>query len=188
MTTTEFLAAIVQRLDASEIPHMVAGSVASSHHGEPRSTQDIDLVIDPSRAQLVRFVELFEPNRFYVNDALAALDRRDLFNVIEPSTGFKADLMIRKDRPFSRAEVARRESVEIVGVMTAVATAEDTILAKLEWGQTNESARQLRDVAAMISVHALGLDVAYLRRRAAELGVLERLDEMLGLDDDNNNP
>ncbi len=186
MTTTEFLAAIVQRLDASEIPHMVAGSVASSHHGEPRSTQDIDLVIDPSREQLVRFVELLEPHRFYVSDALAALDRRDLFNVIEPTTGFKADLIFRKDRPFSFTEFARREPVEILGVLTSVATAEDMILAKLEWASSSGSERQLRDVAAMISVHSLGLDVAYLRHWAAELGVLERLDEMIGHNDTHN--
>ena len=70
MTTSEFLAAIVTRLDASEIPHMVAGSVASSHHGEPRSTHDIDLVIDPTHEQLVRFIEQLEPSRFYTDDAL----------------------------------------------------------------------------------------------------------------------
>lgn len=131
MTTAEFLASIVARLDAAEISHMIAGSVASSHHGEPRSTQDIDLVI-------------------------------------------------RKDRPFSESEFARREPVEILGVVTAVATVEDTILAKLEWARESESERQLRDVAAMIRVHGAALDVAYLRRWAGELGVKSTLETELG--------
>lgn len=52
MTLTELLAEIMRALEAAEIPHMVAGSLASARHGEPRSTQDIDLVIDPSRSNL----------------------------------------------------------------------------------------------------------------------------------------
>jgi hypothetical protein len=43
------LARIVRELDARTIPHRVAGSLASTYHGEPRATQDIDLVIDPER-------------------------------------------------------------------------------------------------------------------------------------------
>ena len=70
--------------------------------------------------------------------------------------------------------------------MTSVATAEDMILAKLEWASSSGSERQLRDVAAMISVHSLGLDVAYLRHWAAELGVLEPLDDMIGRNDTHN--
>lgn len=70
MTTAEFLAAIVAPLDAAEIPHVIAGSVASAHHGEPRSTQDVDVVVDPTREQLTRFLSSLEPSRFYVIDAL----------------------------------------------------------------------------------------------------------------------
>ena len=84
---------------------MIAGSVASSHHGEPRSTQDIDLVIDPTREQLTRFLDGLEPSRFYVDDALAALASRSRFNVIEPATGFKADFVIRKDHRFEHVGV-----------------------------------------------------------------------------------
>jgi hypothetical protein len=179
MTTAEFLAAIVARLDAADIPHMIAGSVASSHHGEPRSTLDIDLVVDPTREQLTRFLDGLDPSRFYVDDALAALASRSMFNVIEPATGFKADFVIRKDRPFSASEFGRREQVELLGVVTAVATVEDTILTKLEWARDGESERQLRDVAAMIRVHGAALDVPYLRRWAGELGVKVSLEAEL---------
>ena len=179
MATPDFLAAIVQLLDESGIAHMVAGSVASSHHGEPRSTQDVDLVIDPTRSQLTQFLANLDPGRFYVNDGLGALQRRDMFNVIEPTTGIKADLIIRRHRPFSASELPRREPVEILGVSTAVATVEDMILAKLEWAQSSESERQLRDVAAMIRVHPAGLDLTYLRQWADELGVRVPLEQLL---------
>ena len=179
MATPEFLGAIVRLLDDTGIPHMVAGSVASSHHGEPRSTQDIDFVIDPTKPQLSQFLARLDPRRFYFNDGVGALERRDMFNVIEPTTGIKADLIIRKLRPFSESEFSRRERVEILGVMTAVATVEDMILAKLEWAQSSESERQLRDVAAMMRVHPAGLDLTYLRRWADELGVRVPLEQLL---------
>ena len=88
--------------------------------------------------------------------------------------------MIRKDRPFSESEFARREQVELLGVVTAVATVENTILAKLEWARDSDPERQLRDVAAMIRVHGAALDVPYLRRWARELGVKAALETELG--------
>ena len=69
MTAAELLATIVAHLDAAGIAHMLAGSMASSFHGEPRSTQDIDLVIDPDPQSLARFVEGLDQRRFYVSDA-----------------------------------------------------------------------------------------------------------------------
>ena len=87
--------------------------------------------------------------------------------------------MIRKDRPFSESEFARREQVELLGVVTAVATVEDTILAKLEWARDSESERQLRYVAAMIRIHGAALDAPYLRRSAGELGVKATLETEL---------
>jgi len=179
LTLAELLAEIVRTLDAAEIPHMIAGSLASTHHGEPRSTQDIDLVIDPSAAALAEFVAALDSERFYVGDALGALDRRDQFNVIDLTTGWKVDLVIRKDRAFSRSEFNRRQPVVIAGVATSVATAEDTILAKLEWAKQGGSDRQRRDVVAMLAVQGATLDGAYLNHWAEELDVSEDLEAAL---------
>ena len=179
MTLAEVLAEIVRALDAAEVPHMVAGSLASTHHGEPRSTQDIDLVIDPSEAALANFVSALDRDRFYVGDAQGALERRDQFNVIDLTTGWKVHLIICKDRPFSRSEFARRQPVVIAGVATAVATAEDTILAKLEWARAGGSDRQRRDVASMLTVQRDALDTDYLYRWADELGISDDLNAAL---------
>ncbi len=102
-----------------------------------------------------------------------------MFNVIEPATAFKADLVMWKDRPFGVSEFEGREQVEILGVVTAVATVEDTILAKLERARESESERQLRDVAAMIRIQGAALVVPYLRRWAGELGVKGSLENEL---------
>ena len=176
MTLPGLLEEIVRSLDAAGIPHMVTGSLASTLHGEPRATQDIDLVIDPRPENLARFVADLDRARFYVGDAGGALRRRDQFNVIDVTTGWKVDLIIRKERPFSQAEFGRRQPTSILGVPTAVATVEDTVLAKLEWAKAGDSDRQRRDVVGMLTIQQTTIDIAYLRQWAEILGVSEELD------------
>ena len=173
----EFLTDIVRRLDDAGIPHMLAGSMASAYHGEPRMTRDIDLVIHPTIEAMERFVDALDRSRYYIDDAVDAVRRRDMCNVIDTSSGWKADLILRRDRPFSEEEFGRRERVEIGGVEVDVATAEDTVLAKLEWRAQSGSEQQMRDVVTVLSTRALDLD--YLRRWADELGVAEALEQAI---------
>lgn len=174
MSQGELLARIVRRLDAAGIPHMVVGSLASSFHAEPRTTRDLDLVIDPTADALRRFVDALPVSDFYVDAGAAseALDRRSSFNVVEIETGWKVDLMIRRDRPFSREEMDRRIAVRLLGTDTYVATAEDTIIAKLEWAKAGESERQYLDVAGILAANDT-LDAAYIERWITALDLAE---------------
>jgi hypothetical protein len=176
VTAGELLATIVEHLDAAGIPHMLAGSMASSFHGEPRSIQDIDLVIGPDPRSLARLSKDLDKERVYVGDAQGALQLRSQFDVIDTTTGWKVDLIIRKDRPFSREEFARRQAVDLLGVTTHVATVEDTVLAKLERARAGGSERQMADVVAVLAVVGASLDDAYLDRWAAVLGISDQLD------------
>ena len=90
------------------------------------------------------------------------LDRRTRFNVIEMATAWKVDLVIRRARPFSINELARRQRVTMLGVEVAAATAEDTIIAKLEWAKAGKSDRQLDDVAGILRVRGSDIDQAYI--------------------------
>ncbi len=165
------LRAIVERLDASGIPHMVVGSFASTFHGEPRTTRDLDLVIDPSPAQLDQLLGSLDAEHYYVDHDVArdALRRRSMFNVIEISTAWKLDLVIRKARPFSIEEMRRRQVVTMLGAPVATATAEDTIIAKLEWAREGGSQRQIDDVVGILRVRGGHLDLAYVQRWIEEL-------------------
>jgi len=82
---------------------MLTGSLASSLYGEPRTTHDVDLVVVITREQVRLIVERFKRMGLYVSQeaAAAALDSKTDFNVIDFSGGWKVDLVIRKDRPFS---------------------------------------------------------------------------------------
>jgi len=169
----ELLAAIGARLAAAGIPYMVTGSVASSFHGTPRATRDLDIVIDPTGAALATLVQSLQGEDFYVDADAAreALAQRGQFNVIEKATGWKVDLMIRKDRPFSIQELARRQPVELLGTHTFVASAEDLVIAKLEWAKASGSERQLGDVAAILEVSGDRLDFPYIRQWVASLAL-----------------
>jgi hypothetical protein len=59
----------------------------------------------------------------------------------------------------------------VLGVPVFVATAEDTVLAKLEWAKLGESERQLRDVQTMLGAIGDSLDLAYIDRWLDDLGV-----------------
>jgi hypothetical protein len=82
MTHVDFLAQIAENLEAAGIPFMVAGSVGSSFHGLPRATNDVDIVIDPTPAQLDRWLTLLG-NQYYVDrdGARDALRCRSMFNI-----------------------------------------------------------------------------------------------------------
>lgn len=175
MSLAELLAATIARLDRAGVPYMITGSVASSYHGEPRATRDLDVVIDPDPEGLARLVADLEAGGLYVDAGAAdrALADRTQFNAIDPGTGWKVDFLVRKDRPFSRQEFARRERADLVGVAGWIASPEDTIVAKLEWAAAGGTERQLADVAAVLDVGGESLDLAYVRRWVAELGLRE---------------
>lgn len=178
MTQEEFVLAVADRLIRAGIPFMVVGSLASSTHGQPRYTADADLVVDPTAEQLETFLaDLGE--EFYTSPAGArdALGRRGMFNVL--AEGWKADLIVRKDRPFSIAEFGRRRAVTLSGRELPFASPEDVILSKLEWDRLSPSERQVRDAIQVAVVQGGALDRDHLRRWAADLGVTAKLEELL---------
>jgi hypothetical protein len=174
----DFLARLTAKLAAAGIPHMVVGSFASSFHGVPRSTQDLDLVIDPpDAASLQRFLASLPAQEYYA-DADAALDalrRRGQFNVIDMATAWKADLIVRKARPFSIEEMRRPIEGDLLGARVRIASAEDTLISKIEWAKIGGGSElQLRDAAGILSLYGRDkLDVEYVERWVRELGLEE---------------
>jgi hypothetical protein len=154
LTTDDLFRRIVTALDKAQVPYMITGSYASAYYGTPRASQDIDVVIAPNPDQLRVFLELLPSSEYYVDaeTARAALARSSQFNVIDLASGWKIDFIARKARPFSREEFARRVPVELHGIRVFMTTAEDVIIAKLEWAKLGSSQRQLEDVAGVLRV------------------------------------
>jgi hypothetical protein len=168
----ELLERIVPALERANVPFMVAGSFASAAHGLPRSTNDLDIVIDPTSEALDALLAQLAPETYYVDADVAreALQRRGMFNVIDHATGWKVDFIVRRDRAFSREEFERRSTMSLLGVEVRMASAEDTILAKLEWSKASGgSERQRRDIAGILATLGESLDLIYLGRWLREL-------------------
>jgi hypothetical protein len=177
VTQEEVIGLVIDALERRGLAYMVAGSFASNFHGIPRMTQDAALVVEvdePGVALLVRELQ----QEFHVSEDAAreAVRLRRLFNAIHLGTGFKVDLVIKKDRPFSDAELARRTGGQLAGRGVSFASAEDTILTKLEWSRDASSDRQYDDAQGIIQVQGASLDWDYLERWADDLRVRDLLD------------
>lgn len=162
---------------------MVSGSVASSLQGEPRSTHDIDLVVDIKRVAASKLVKAFPPPDFYLDEKsiVDAINNQGMFNLIDMNAGDKVDFWILTDDPFDRSRFARKYVEEVMGMQIMVSSPEDTILIKLRWAKlSGGSEKQFTDALRVYEVQFERLDRDYLHRWAKKLEVepmLQRLQE-----------
>ena len=178
MKIEEFLRRICAALELNHVPYMVTGSVASSIHGIPRSTNDLDIVIAPSRDQLFALIQTFKRLGYYAEwrDAERALQKRDQFNIIDFPNAWKVDLIVRKNREFSESEFARREAIDVGEFSFIIARAEDVFIAKLEWMKISPSEQQLHDAAGILIVQHENLEWPYVQKWVEALDLQEQLE------------
>ena len=164
----------------------VGGSLASSVHGTPRATADIDLVVDIRPAHAPPLAAALEDEFFADQEMIAgSVEAGRAFNLIHYASGYRFDLFPLPDKPYYRVEFERREPTEFrVGeepLRFDVVTAEDAILAKLVWyrlaGEVSE--RHWSDASAIVQVQGGKLDEAYLRKWSVHLRVADLLDRLL---------
>jgi len=180
------LAPVVRTLDALAVAYYVGGSLASSAHGVARASLDVDLIAALEPVHVRPLVAALQGSYYLDSDRIEASVRdRRAFNLVHLDTMFKVDIFVARDRSFDR-EALRRARVQVLGegsetLRVPIATAEDTILAKLEWFRTGGevSERQWADVVGILKVGGPATDEAYLRQWAAALGVSDLLDRAL---------
>lgn len=159
---------------------MITGSTASAHYGEPRQTQDLDLVIDATPRELEELITALRSDCYVSPEAAReALRERGMFNVVDLESGWKADLIFLPPDPFDQTEFHRRRTVEFLGIKAFLISPEGSILTKLRWAAASGSERQMRDVASVVRTLGGELDREYLMHWASVLGVRERLDAIL---------
>lgn len=186
MSPADILAAVIPVVEALErlgARYHVGGSVASSALGVARATLDVDLVADLSPGRIGPFVAALEAD-YYVDEGAVreAVRRRTSFNLIHLATMVKIDVFALKTRPYDLEAFSRMRAGTLGEGPDArelfLASAEDTILNKLEWYEAGGRVadRQWRDVLGVIKVQAAALDRDYLARWAGEIGVRELLE------------
>lgn len=180
------LSQVARILDQQGISYVLVGSLASSMHGMYRSTADIDLLADIKPEHVRPLLDALNKS-FYVDDEHAvqqAVEQRRSFNAIHFDSVFKVDIFIPKGDAFARKQLERRQLRKITpdsDEVVYVATAEDTILAKLRWYRDGGgvSSTQWSDVLGILGVSDLSLEFDYLREWSERLGVRDLLERAL---------
>ena len=154
---------VTRAFDALGIDYVVVGSFASSIHGEYRASGDIDIIADLE----FRHIEPLEAalkEEFYVDDLTIrrALEQRRSFNVIHLKAIFKVDIFVPSTN-LVKQQLSRRERHKLdpnEEQKIWIASAEDTILAKLQWYRMGKEVSELqwRDVRGIIGTQGSGLD------------------------------
>jgi hypothetical protein len=177
----ELLKRVVDALDDASIDYMVTGSLASSLQGEPRTTHDIDLVVQIDPQQVQALIRSFPAPRFYLSEDAAreAIASGGMFNLLEASEGDKVDFWLLTDNPFDRSRFARKYVEEVLGLQLKVSRPEDTILQKLKWAiASGGSEKAFTDALRVYEVQYGTLEVGYIEEWARRLGVAEVWDKV----------
>lgn len=180
MTEQELLMDCLRRLNDAEITYYLTGSMASNYWGIPRSTHDLDFVIQLPPSVVGKLVSAFSPE-YVIDEASvrAAYQPPHQFNAIDTRSALKVDFWLPKPAPFDREMLRRRVRVTLLGEPAWITTPEDSILHKLLWNQITPSDRQLADAAGVLAVQGEKLDRAYLQQWAEALGVSGEWDQLL---------
>ncbi len=180
MTEQELTIDAVRRLSRARIAYLLTGSMASNYWGIPRTTHDLDFVVQLPVQSIPSLLHEFRDD-FYLDEPAvrAALAPPYQFNAIDKRSALKIDFWMLRPNPFEMSMFQRRLSVNFLGERAWIATAEDVILHKLHWDSRTPSERQIGDAAGVVAVQSGSLDRIYLQKWGGELGVSENLNKLL---------
>lgn len=169
-----------EAMERAQVPYFLGGSLASSLQGEPRSTNDIDFVVDLRLSQLRPLMDALGADFDVDEEALReAISRRGSWNIFHLPSLTKVDLFLLRQGPFDASEFSRRRRVVLTpeGRGLYIKSPEDSVLRKLLWFRDGgeSSTAQWRDIVQVLRVSGPKLDTSYLQEWAGTLGVEELL-------------
>ncbi|MGE0607797.1 MAG: hypothetical protein AB7O62_11955, partial [Pirellulales bacterium] len=153
MEQFELLAYLIGVFERLGLGYLITGSVATSYYGEPRFTNDIDVVVELTAADIPEFCRSFPAESFYLSaDAVrVAVRKQQQFNVLHPATGLKIDVFVLQGAPFDQSRYRRRRHLELTDKLRAwFASPEDVILKKLAYYQEGQSEKHIRDILGVL--------------------------------------
>jgi hypothetical protein len=176
---------VAEVLEARGARYVVGGSLASAVSGEPRSTLDVDMVVELSAKDIEPLAAALGDRFHFDADALRrAIRERSSTNLIHYPTATKVDLFVAGGTPLDKKQLYRRLRVQVATDPDGwlyVYTPEDILLQKLRWYRMGKevSDRQWRDIIGIVLVQEDRLDGTYLRHGAEVLGVSDLLQRAL---------
>ena len=145
-----------RRLNELEVPYMVSGSIAAIYYGEPRMTNDVDIIVFLKRENVSHLEKAFPLEEFYCppRDVIQMEIDRELrghFNLIHHDTGFKADIYLAGRDNLHAWGIAHAQIADLEGEKVAFAPAEYVIVRKLQFFREGKSQKHLRDISRMLA-------------------------------------
>ena len=162
--------------DKLRISYFVTGSVASMAYGEPRLTNDIDIVAEIGKKHIPKLLEAFPEEEFYISKEMIeeAISREGQFNIIHPSSGLKIDIIIKKGTPFDKSRFERIRRIKPAESYQAnFSSPEDVIIKKMEFYKEGASEKHLRDITGILKISGDEIDKKYISYWANLLGLTE---------------
>ena len=175
MNQEAFFEKVLRALERFRIPYMIAGSVAAMLYGEPRLTNDMDVVVELAPEHAEPLLAAFQGDDYYAPSAdfvRAIAAKGGVFNIIHVASASKVDLIVRRHHEFAVREFSRRRPLPFTdGFEAFVATPEDVVLSKLLFYREGRSEKHLNDIGGVLRVSAGRLDEAYIESWVARLGL-----------------
>ena len=170
----ELLRIVVEVFERLQIDYLVTGSVASMAYGEPRLTNDIDIVADIRLEHLDGLEASFPTSEYYMSREMieAAIQKAGQFNIIHPASGLKVDIIVRGNSPHDESRFSRKRKIRPAEEYEAFfAAPEDVILKKMEFYKAGGSEKHLRDITGILRISQGEVDHKYISSWAERLGV-----------------
>jgi hypothetical protein len=179
MTADDATLAVIQALETSGVPYMLAGSFSSNFYGVPRATEDADFVIELGKTPLSAITRNLGPE-FRCDPQMSFETVTGTYrNVIQlQGSKFKIELFRLSTAPHDVERFQRRVRVKHLGVDTYLPTVEDVIVTKLNWSVSGRRLKDQEDVRNVIAVQANQIDWDYVYSWCDRHGTRERLDEI----------
>ena len=174
MEQSELLQFLARALERLSLPYLITGSTVTIFYGEPRFTNDIDVVVQLPANAIREFCREFPADEFYISEEAAAeaVKRRSQFNIIHPGSGLKIDVMVPAMSEFDRSRFARGIQVQAGSTWSALfATPEDAIIKKMEYFREGRSEKHVRDIAGVLKTSGAQLDLQYIEQWSTKLGL-----------------
>lgn len=186
MEQSDLLRKIVAAFDALGARYVIVGSMASIAYGEPRFTNDIDVVVDLRASHVNALCEAFPAPDYYLSRPAAesAIAKKFQFNILHPSSGMKVDCIIPSTGDHDRLQLGRGRAITRAdgGYTVIFASPEDVIIKKMEYFREGGSEKHLRDITGVLKMQGDKIDRAYILSWAEKLKLMpiwEMIEERL---------
>jgi hypothetical protein len=182
MEQFELLGYVVAILEQLGLRYFVTGSTATIFYGEPRLTNDVDIVVELPESRVSEFCQRFRPDDFYLSEEAArqAVQSKSQFNIIHSASGLKIDIIIPNNSAFNESRFNRRQRLHVLEKCDPYfASPEDTIVKKMLYYHEGGSAKHLRDITGVLKAGTAKIDLSYIANWSAQLGVSDIWNEIL---------